>query len=183
MAITFARCSNLALIRAILTHPLVYPHISDDGSPEAEEYQPIDHPAIWYVLARDVAPEQEDILGVWMFTPQNAVCWEVHTALMPIAYGMRALNAARMLPEWIWENTPCRRIVSTVPTTNRLALYFAVDAGMKIYGVNEASWLKNGRRCDQVCFGLSAPRELGDNEAETAPDSIESIPVGPEEEV
>jgi len=167
MAITFARCSNLALIRAILTHPLVYPHISDDGSPPAEDYQPIEHPAIWYVLVRDVTPEQEDLLGLWMFTPQNAVCWEVHTALLPIAYGERALEAARKLPEWIWNNTPCRRIVTSVPSMNRLALRFAVKARMEYYGTNKASFLKNGVLWDQECLGISAPVRLAVVEKKT----------------
>lgn len=146
------------VVKRILCHPKIYPHISDDYSPRASEYQPCRHEAIWYVLAHDrKLGGGRLLLGLWMFVPQNGVCWEVHTALLPNAWGGIGLEAARILPAWIWANTPCRRIVTNVPTTNRLALHFAVKAGMRIYGVNQASYLKGGKLCDQVCLGLSPP--------------------------
>jgi hypothetical protein len=69
------------------------------------------------------------------------------------------MQAALELPDWIWEHSTCRRIVTHVPSSNRLALKFAIAAQMKVYGVNEASYLKNGVLCDQVCLGISAPAE------------------------
>jgi RimJ/RimL family protein N-acetyltransferase len=153
--ITFERSFDYELIRRILIHERIWPHITDDGSLAREEYKPAEHDAIWYVIVRDVREEGVDLLGLWMFTPQNAVCWEVHTALLPAAWGARGQLAARLLPEWIWANTPCRRIVTNVPETNRLALHFAAKAGMKVYGVNRQSWMKNGVLCDQICLGLS----------------------------
>lgn len=161
--IYFERSTDYALICQVLTHEKIWPHISDDGSPAREDYRPVEHEAIWYVIVRD----QDEVLGLWTFVPQNAVCWEVHTALLPAAWGERGQNAARLLPEWIWENTPCRRIVTNVPETNRLALHFAAKAGMKVYGVNPQSWMKNGALCDQICLGLSAP-EVSVSEEEEA---------------
>lgn len=155
--ITFERSQDYELIRSILTHEKIYPHISDDGSPPREEYRPIESLVVWYVLvwSNTEAPAFRELLGLWMFVPQNAVCWEVHTALLPAAWGPRGQQAARMLPDWIWANTPCRRIVTNVPETNRLALHFAAKAGMKVYGVNQKSWMKDGVLCDQICLGLS----------------------------
>jgi RimJ/RimL family protein N-acetyltransferase len=179
--ITFERSADFNLIHFILTHKRVYPHISDDHSPPAEEYQPIEHPAVWYVIAQDVDPklsqdvdsdEGPDTLGLWMFHPLNGICWEVHTALLPCAWGDVGLEAARQLPAWIWENTPCRRIVTNVPATNRLALHFAINAGMRVFGVNPASWLKDGKLCDQICLGIS-PQEMACREAETGRHAIE----------
>jgi RimJ/RimL family protein N-acetyltransferase len=115
------------------------------------------------VLAWDNGKE---LLGLWMFHPQNAVCWEVHTCLLPNAWGERAHIAARALPEWIWQHTPCRRIVTHVPENNRLALRFALKAGMTIFGCNKASYLKHGRLCDQLCLGLSKPEEVAVHEGE-----------------
>lgn len=158
--ITFERSTDYGLIRRILTHPRIWDKISDDYSPPVREYQPIKHDAVWYVVVRDAKPEGAELLGLWMFVPQNGVCWEVHTALMPCAWGDVGLEAARQLPAWIWANTPCRRIVTNVPSTNRLALHFAVKAGMRIYGVNQASYLKGGKLCDQVCLGLSPPAAM-----------------------
>jgi len=124
---------------------------------------------IWYIIVRDIFPDTgpEEILGLWLFVPQNGICWEVHTCLLPPAWGERGQRAARLLPEWIWENTHCRRIVTNVPTQNRLALHFATRAGMKVYGVNQDSYLKGGILYDLVCLGISKPDKSAVNEAET----------------
>ena len=153
--ITFERTHDLELVRSILTHPRIFDKISDDYSPPASEYRPVESEAVWYVIARDVQEAGTDTLGLWMFVPQNGVCWEVHTALLPVAWGDIGLEAARELPAWIWAHTPCRRIVTNVPVSNRLALHFAMRAGMRVYGVNEKSWQKDGQLWDQVCLGIS----------------------------
>jgi RimJ/RimL family protein N-acetyltransferase len=153
--ITFERTQDLELVREILTDPKVYPHVTDDGSPAAAEFTPIDHPSIWYVLVRDQLCGYDQVLGLFMFVPQGAACWEVHTCLLPIAYGRRAAAAAAGAAEWIFEQTECRRIVTSVPAYNRLALRFARQAGMTQYGVNPNSFLKKGKLHDQVLLGLS----------------------------
>jgi len=151
--IQFERSSDYELIRSIMTHPRIYDKIADDSSPAPADYHPPEHEAIWYVMVRDAG----ELLGLWMFCPQNAVCWEVHTCLLPAAWGDRGQAAARLLPEWIWENTCCRRIITNVPTTNRLALHFALKAGMRMFGVNPRSYLKRGVLCDQIMLGISQP--------------------------
>ena len=163
----FERTLDMDVVRNILTHPRIYPHISDDHSPPVDEYDPPRHDSIWYVLAFD-EDAGDELLGLWMFVPQNSVCWEVHTALLPLAWGERGHAAARVLPDWIFAKTSCRRIVTNVPSTNRLALRFAISAGMKIYGVNRESFLKDGILCDQVCLGISPFLEEPVEEAEAA---------------
>jgi RimJ/RimL family protein N-acetyltransferase len=153
MLLTYERTRDLELVRSILTHPRVYPWISDDGCPPAEEFQPIDHPSVWYVVVREQLSGL--LLGLFMFVPQNAVCWEVHTCLLPAAWGKPAAAAAAGASHWMGERTPCRRIVTSVPSYNRLALRFARAAGMKQFGVNPASYLKTGKLHDQVLLGLS----------------------------
>jgi hypothetical protein len=59
---------------------------------------------------------------------------------------------------WAWANIQnCRRIVGSVPVTNRLACQFAERAGFAVYGVNLKSYMKGGRLLDQILFGVSAP--------------------------
>ena len=164
--IHFERSTDYALIHRILTHPRIWPFISDDFSPPREQYQPVQHESIWYVVVHDQDSDPRgpsELLGLWTFIPQNGVCWDVHTALLPNAWGKRGQTAARMLPEWIWINTSCRRIITTVPSYNRLALHFAIRAGMRVYGVNEASYMKNNKLYDQVCLGISKPGILPDD--------------------
>lgn len=147
---TFERTKDYALIRKIMTHHRVYPHITDDGCPPVEKFHPGESDDLWYILVTDDEP-----LGLWLFVPQNAVCWEVHTCMLPVAWGERAAAAAKEMAEWIWKNTPCRRIITNVPECNRLALKFAKAAGMVEFGRNEKSFLKNGKLWGQIMLGLT----------------------------
>jgi hypothetical protein len=154
--IELIRSQDYELIRRIMTHPRVYPHISDDGSPAVEQYRPIENDALWYVILRDVKPADEvETLGLWLFVPENSVCWQVHTCLLPDAWGPQGRAAAKVLQEWIWTRTPCRRIVTVIPELNKLAVWFAFEAGMIPYGFNPHSFLKNGELWGQVLMGVS----------------------------
>ena len=152
---TFTRTTDYSVIRSIITHPKVYPNVSDDFSPKREDFVPIEHPGIWYVLVSD----GEELLGVFTFIPQNAVCWEVHTCLLPNAWGERAKDAGRGVIQWIWDNTPCLRIVTNVPRYNRLALGFALQSGLKQFGNNSRSYMKKGKLHDQILLGISRASE------------------------
>jgi RimJ/RimL family protein N-acetyltransferase len=152
-SMTFSRTTDAALIRSVMTDTRIWSAISDDGSPPREEFQPVICDAIWYVAVHDGA----ELLGLFMFTPLNTILWEVHTCLLPISWGDRAVAAARQLSPWIWANTQCRRAITSVPAYNRLALRLAKEAGMVEYGVNPQSFLKGGKLHDQHMLGISPP--------------------------
>lgn len=141
----------MVLVRQIMITEPNYRMSSDDGSPAVEDFMPPDHPSLWYVLAY----RGDLLLGMWAFLPENSVSWDVHTRLLPVAYGRWGLAAAKELAKWIWENTPCRRITTKVPSFNRLALAFAKKAGMVEMGVNPKSFLKGGVLYDQILLGMS----------------------------
>ncbi len=143
------------LVREIMTHPKVWPHISDDGSPDADRFIPLIHHGIIYLLCYD----REELLGLWMFVQQGAATIEVHTCLVPGHGFRRARTAARGAAEWIWEHTQVARICTSVPERNRIALKFAQDAGMVEYGRNPSSFLKDGVLQDQILLGISRPEE------------------------
>lgn len=154
--ISFERTFDWALIKQIFTHPRIWPHITDDGSPTAADYEPPQHEAIWYVLAKDGMT----VLGIWMLVPENMACWKIHTCLLPGAWGHLGHEAALLLPMWIWEHTQCQRIITDVPDDNRLALRFAKQAGMEQFGVNPRSYMKNKTLHDVIMLGISKPLEL-----------------------
>jgi RimJ/RimL family protein N-acetyltransferase len=147
----FERTHDMALAREILTHPRIYPHITDDGCPVAERFIPPDDPRVWYLLVR----RNGQCVGLFALHPQNAICYEVHTCLLPCCWGPQAVELAVAAREWIWRNTPARRLVTNVPTYNQLALRFALKAGMALYGCNPASFLKNGKLYAQHMLGVS----------------------------
>ncbi len=154
--ITFERTRDWDTIKAIVTHPKIYPHISDDGSPASDEWEPIQNESVWYVLVKDDGL----VLGLWILIPENYVCWKIHTCLLPVAYGEKAKIAVAALAPWVWQNTGCMRVITDVPAYNRVALRFARAAGLEEYGVNPRSYMKNKNLYDQILLGISKPEAL-----------------------
>jgi RimJ/RimL family protein N-acetyltransferase len=149
--IWFERSFDYDLIRSIITHPAIYPHMVSDGACAPEEYRPCEDSGISYMLVRD----DDELIGMFMLVPQTSVCWEVHSCFLPNGRG-RAITAYKAGIQWIWENTPCRKLVGNTPSDNRLALRIAERAGLKVMGVNEKSLSRDGVLIDQVMFGIGA---------------------------
>lgn len=159
MEFDFRRTDDYAEIATCITEPSVFRQVSDDGAPPPQEYWPAIAADIWYVRC-DVRAAGI-FCGVFALHPKNAVTWEVHTCLRPIARGMAGQIVQALIP-WIWENIEqneiqIQRLVTQVPDWNRLALKLAGVAGMTEYGRNPASWLKNGILHDVIELGISRP--------------------------
>ena len=148
--ITVERVYDMDAIRKIVTAPEVYSHISDDGSAKAEDFTPADSEQVIYLGVK----KDGDLRGVFAYIPQNAACIEVHTCLTRSLWG-HSCEAAKESVKWIWENTRFVRIMTNVPTYNRLAMKLAVKAGMKKFGQNPRSFLKGGVLYDLVMMGIS----------------------------
>lgn len=139
-----------------LCHPRVYPHSSDDFSPPPEEIsQHIDCEKQLYVGCEFGGV----FLGCFLFAPHNHILYEVHTMLLPAAWGPTALLCARAAQEWLWRETPARRLVTSVPGDNVLALRFAQKCGFVEYGLNPRSIQKGGILLDQHLLGTDRPAQ------------------------
>ena len=145
------RTTDWELIKRIVTEPSIYPKVSDDKSPLAADWQPIKDEKMYYLLAK----QGIDVLGLFAVAPENAVCFKVHTCLLPHSYGEKAATAAHELIAWVFRNIDCRRLVTDVPEFNKLALKFAERAGMTKYGFNPNSWLKEGKLQGMTLLGIS----------------------------
>lgn len=150
--LTFHRTRDYALIGEIMRHKAIYRYISDDFSPPVEQFRPIEGEWPFYLLVKD-GPRA--VYGLFLFHPENHICWKVHTCLLPCTWGELAKEAGKDAIQWIFANTPCQRIVTDVPVMNRLALKFAIDCGMERFGFNPASFQKNGALQDQILLGVS----------------------------
>lgn len=150
---TFERTADPELLKAlVLKYPSIWNAITDDFS--RAEYSPVLDDRIWYVLAiEDGAP-----FGFFAFFPQTAVCFDMHT-VMPLNARSRIamLGAIR----WLWQQQPSlARVVTMVPSCNRIALRFGLRAGLEQYGRNPNSYMKGGQMCDQILLGVSRPLEV-----------------------
>lgn len=154
-AFTFEPSTERDLVKSIVTHVKLYPWVIDDHAPSREEYEPTMHPSLLYLIVRDYG----ELQGLFFFHPINAVTFEIHTCLLPHAWGGKARAIAREMLKWLWENTDCQRLVTTVPDYNRLALVFAKASGMKEYGRNPESFMKDGKLRDLILLGIGRPKE------------------------
>jgi hypothetical protein len=145
------RTKDWELIKRIVTHTTVYPKVTDDKSPCAACWQPIKDEKMYYLLAKNGI----DVLGLFAVSPENSVCYKVHTCLLPHSYGDKATQAAKELIEWVFTNLDCKRLITEVPQFNKLALRFAERAGMTQYGYNPASYLKDGKLQGMTLLGIS----------------------------
>lgn len=147
---TFERIYDAAIIKEVITHPKLYRMLGDDFSPAPEAFQPVVNEHVWYVLAKSGLK----VDGLFIFHPHTAVCWEVHTCLLPHVWG-KSGETARALIQWTWENTPCLRIVTSVPEYNRLAWRLAKQAGLKAYGRNPKAIQRHQKLHDVLLLGIS----------------------------
>jgi hypothetical protein len=150
---TFERSTNYDLIGALIRNSKLWPFISDDFSPEMQDFEPDQNQDLWYVLAKD----GDALLGLFALIPRSAIVYEFHS-VMPL--NPQALIAIRELlgPNgWLWNHTPCLRAITSVPEHNPIARRFGRRAGLEQFGFNPHSYLKNGTLQGQYLLGISKP--------------------------
>lgn len=147
----FERTRDFELIKRIAITPHIYRQTSDDFSPSPEAWQPIENPQVEYVLAKD----DEELLGMFALFPENAICWKLHPCLLRNAFGERSREIGKAFIQWVWANTPCLRLVAEIPEYSSVALKLAKDSGFEQFGINPASYMKDGRLHGQVMLGVS----------------------------
>jgi RimJ/RimL family protein N-acetyltransferase len=148
--VTFERTFDFGLISRLITYPAGYEAAGDDFAPKPADFRVNDDPRIWYVIVID----GPDVTGALLFLPQSSVCYEVHLALLPGAWG-HSSECLRGAIAWMFANSPARRIVGAVPAFNRLANRCAERAGMTQYGTNFKSFQKGGELHDLTLWGVS----------------------------
>lgn len=119
---TFSRTTDTALIKATITHPRLYKWLCRAVPPELFE-PPADS---LYVAVHDGT----EYLGLFVLQPFSKDTWEIHTALLPNAWG-RSLPIYREGIAWTWATTDRTRIIGRIRETNPLAIRAARKAGLK----------------------------------------------------
>ena len=150
---TFQRTTDVDLIRSIAAHPRLYRHLHDDFAPPRDEWTPIVHELVSYMVAyKDGKP-----IGLFIVSAHSPVLWEIHECFLPEAWGEQSISATIQFREWIWKESACQRLFGQIVESNRLALRFAKAAGMSQFGMHPKSFMKHGRMQDQILVGLSRP--------------------------
>ncbi len=142
-----ARTRDMAVVRDILAHPMIFPHIHEDGTSEPN---PIDHDGFHWMLISDAEPA-----GVFLLHARGSSCYEMHTCLLPRIWGAGAAEAAKLLGDHVFYDIGAHKLITNVPAKNRRALRFAQANGMRIEGTNRESFLLNGVMHDQIMLGMT----------------------------
>lgn len=134
-------------IREVCVMPEVWPHVSDDNC-SIEDFNPSDY--MIYLLVED----EGEIMGFFGLSAINTICYEIHTTMLPKAWG-KTLKYTKEVLAWIFENTECLKVITFVPETNKKAFNLAVKTGLKIEGFINHSFMKNNHLVGQYLLGIS----------------------------
>lgn len=145
--IVYEPTQDIDLIRKCVTNPIVWRAGTDDGMIDI-------NPELFFVNPHGKLWLKSGDYGLFMFEPRNYITYEVHTMLFPEARG-KSIDIAIGAIEWIFNNTRCLRITTSVPGYNVLAKRLSIKSGMKLIGNNEKSFLKDGILYDQYLYGIS----------------------------
>lgn len=150
MAISVIPCFDADLLTAIIAHPGIYPYVSDDSSPSAEDFRAVvAPPLIWLLIQHNEAPA-----GAFLLHPHNLALWEVHTNILP-EFRSYSLDACKACWEWVTANTPCNTLMTYVPKPNKPARRLAKAFGMKDFGYLPKSWQKDNQLHDLYIMGVT----------------------------
>ena len=145
--IALARTRDMNVVREVLAHPAIWPHIHEDRTDEPE---PHDLDGFHWLLVTAGG----DVAGVFLAHARGEACWEVHTCLLPSIWGKGSAAAAQLLLAHLFGELGCAKVVTNVPAYNRPALRFAKTFG-QVEGINRSSFLRNGILEDQIMLGIT----------------------------
>jgi len=145
------RCTidDLEFVDAVLTHPAIYPHISDDYSPSIKEFtaKPLLEAPMCYVLA------YKDY-GIVLSTPINGTLFDTHITMLPEHRGKEAVEASDEFKKYLFNETTCEKIMAIIPDIFPNVMNFVERIGFELEGILTKSIKKNGKLIDQFVFGL-----------------------------
>lgn len=138
------RSFDYPLIKSIITDRSIYDHISDDGSPSIDEFEPFQGDDFYYLVFEG---------GLFMFHPWNHVTVEVHVCVLPKYRGKSHIKAKEAF-DWMFENTKYKKIIAQIPEFNTNAFILSKKSGMELEGINRKSFMKNSKLYDQYIMGV-----------------------------
>ena len=137
----------MGIIKRIFCEPEIYDRIADDGSPDAEDFEPVEPCDGVYYLTDD------NETGLVFFHWKNCVTLEGHIQILK-EHRNNAMEFGSLVLDWVWDNTEAQKIVVTIPGIYPDVIRFVEKQGFQLEGISEKSYLKNGILYSQVYLGL-----------------------------
>lgn len=92
-------------------------------------------------------------VGVFFLHPHNYIAYELHSMVRKENRGRLVREGLMEVGEFMFNSTPCQKIVTMVPSGNYRAKFMARFMGMEYEGINRKSLLRNGKLMDQYIYG------------------------------
>lgn len=141
------------MVHRVLSHPSVFYSASDDGIEEfTMEY------------SEAILSEKKTICLMphkntfFLFSPMNYIMYEMHVAIIEGDTRKKGFKHAIEASRWIFENTPCQKLISHINVEHLRAIMFASICGMKEEARLKDATLKGGRLHDVVILGATKER-------------------------
>jgi RimJ/RimL family protein N-acetyltransferase len=101
--------------------------------------------------------------GVYLVSPWNQFCYQIHGGVGKEYWG-RGPEVCWYAGNFIFNTTPCIKIVAIIPEFNRLMCKCVAKLGMIKEGKVTKSYLKWSRLHDQIIYGITKTqfRQRGD---------------------
>lgn len=97
---------------------------------------------------------------VFLLHPHNSYTYRGHVSILRESRRI-SVSAGREVLEYMFTQTPCRKIIVFAPTSNPAAAYLAAEIGMAREGVVTQSWLKDGKMYDEIIYGIGVEKWAG----------------------
>lgn len=145
------RTFDAGLVRSVVGHPKIKPLLI-----EGDDVPVPLHDSIYYLAAREDqyadGAVQDTVLGIVAFLPVNNVAWNPHIAILPEHRG-RGTEAMAAAISWMFDNTPCEKIVAYPPSYNRPMIRVFEKCGLRMEGMSPKSFRWKGVMHDRLLMG------------------------------
>jgi RimJ/RimL family protein N-acetyltransferase len=138
---------DIEFIKTVMANDAVWPHVSDDMCGNKDEFEP--DTGLLYLSVED----DGERVGFFAVSAINSICCEIHTVMLPIAWGKTLRYTAEVI-DWLFIETGFLKIMTFVPEINKKALNLALKSGLKIEGYLSHSFIKDGNLIGQHILGV-----------------------------
>lgn len=148
---TLTRTTDERLIRSVIEHP----ELAQDMY-EGVAAVPF-HDSIYYLAPMDERHADgavaDELLGIVAYIPVNPVTWNPHIGILPAHRG-RGTEVMSESLRWMFENTPCRKVVAHPPVFNKRVIRLFEKCGFAVEGESPASFPWRGGLHDRLLMGI-----------------------------
>jgi len=129
---------------SIISHPDIYPFVSDDGSVERSQFKLPDG------MIGLVVYDPDPVACVCIHLRSTCMC-ELHVQVLPDARN-KSFEYGKAMLAWIWDNMTVDKLVGLVHDNRTLA--YTLKLGFKKEGECPASLKQNGQLINQTHIGM-----------------------------